>query len=174
MGPIVCIAIRSGESEAQYAPRNAEIQPRPDYANTSTNMGEGFEDSMEGRIFGSFVLPAAASVEEGSPRQRARRTTRKKVPNIENEKKREREAGKVPLLPFLIRSFHAAEAARPPRPLPQSFSLARGPLSSFSSLLSSSFFVVAAKKNGASHALTSSPDMRKMAQNQSLNLESIG
>ena len=158
--------------------RNAEIQPRPDYAKASTNMGEGFEDSMEGRIFGSFVLPAAASVEEGSPRQRARRTTRKKVPNIENEKKREREggreAGKVPLLPFLIRSFHAAEAARPPRPLPQSFSLARGPLSSFSSLLSSSFFVVAAKKNGASHALTSSPDMRKMAQNQSLNLESIG
>ena len=27
------------ESEAQYAPRNAEIQPGPDYANTSTNMG---------------------------------------------------------------------------------------------------------------------------------------
>ena len=30
---------RGNGSEAQYAPRNAEIQPGPDYANTSTNMG---------------------------------------------------------------------------------------------------------------------------------------
>ena len=99
----------------------------------------------------------------------------KKVPNIENEKKRE--AGKVPLLPFLIRSFHAAEAAEAAAAV--FLARSRTTLKFFQPLfpvsLSPSFFVVAAKKNGASHALTSSsPDMRKMAQNQSLNLESIG
>ena len=165
MGPIVhCHSVGGMESEAQYAPRNAEIQPGPDYANTSTNMGEGFEGAGAGwGIFGSFGRREVATPEGETD------DDEKKVPNIENEKKRERREK----FPFCLSSFAAFTPPRPPS-LPQSFSLARGPLSSFSSL-PLSFFVVAAKKNGASHALTSSsPDMRKMAQNQSLNFESIG
>ena len=92
MGPIVhCHSVGGMESEAQYAPRNAEIQPGPDYANTSTNMGG--RDSKEPEQGGES---SAHSVEEGSPRQRARRTTRKKSP-ISRMKRRgrrkEREGG---------------------------------------------------------------------------------
>ena len=52
---------------------------------------------------------SAAVSEERSPEGES-----KKVSNIENEKRRgkEREARKVPLLPFLIHSFHAAAVSR--------------------------------------------------------------
>ena len=86
-----------------------------------------------------LIRPAAASVEEGSPRQRARRTTRKKSPISRMKRRgRERQGGRREKFPFCLSSFAAFTPPRPPRPLPQSFSLARGPLSSFSSLSSPS------------------------------------
>ena len=58
----------------------------------------------------SLAHHSAAASEERSPEGES-----KKVSNIENEKRRgkEREARKVPLLPFLIHSFHAAARRRP-------------------------------------------------------------
>ena len=81
----------------------------PDYANTRTNMKGSRYGGRRGRKKGFFGRRRRL---QKKGRQRA---SRKKSPisRMKRGEEREREARKVPLLPFLIHSFHAAARRRP-------------------------------------------------------------